>query len=138
MTFLVGYLACLLVFGALDAVWLSIMANALYRPALGDIMLDRLRLVPALIFYLGFPIGILHFAVMPAIRAESTMMALGNGALLGLIAYATYDLTNYATLRPWTLQIAIADIAYGTVAIGVVAGASYGALRVASNWGWIG
>jgi uncharacterized membrane protein len=135
MMFLIGYVTCLAVFGILDAVWLSIMANALYRPALGDVMLDRLRLVPAAIFYLGFPLGVMHFAVMPAVRAESLAMAFGNGALIGLIAYATYDLTNYATLRPWTLQITLADIAYGTVAIAVVAAAACWTVRSAANWG---
>jgi uncharacterized membrane protein len=137
MAHALGYLASLIVFGIIDAAWLTAMANTLYRPTLGDLLLERLRWVPALIFYFGFPLGIVHFAVMPAFRADSPALALGNGAFLGLLAYATYDLTNYATLKVWTLQITLADIAYGTVTVAVVSLAAYYALKTAAGWGWI-
>lgn len=137
MTFLIGYLAILLIFGVLDAVWLSTMAQLMYRPTLGDLLLDGVRWVPALIFYFGFPLGIMYFAVLPGYRADSLALAAGNGALLGMLAYGTYDLTNYATLRAWTLQITLADIAYGTLAIGLVSALTYGVLKLASNWGLI-
>jgi uncharacterized membrane protein len=137
MTYAVAYGSALLVFGIIDAIWLSTMANVLYRPTLGELLLDNLRWAPALIFYFGFPIGMVHFAVLPAVRADSMAMALGNGALLGLIAYATYDLTNYATLKAWTLQITLADIAYGTFTVGVASAAAYAAVKAAARWNWI-
>jgi uncharacterized membrane protein len=137
MAYAIGYVVSLIVFGIIDAAWLTAMANTLYRPTLGDLMLDRLRWVPALLFYFGFPLGIVYFAVMPGFRADSAALAIGNGAFLGLLAYATYDLTNFATLKAWTLQITLADIAYGTVTVAVVSAAAYFALKTASGWGWI-
>ncbi|MDP2801575.1 MAG: DUF2177 family protein [Phreatobacter sp.] len=137
MTFLSGYVAALIVFGILDAIWLSIMARVLYRPTLGSLLLDNMRWAPAVIFYFLFPLGVVHFAVMPAYAAGSLTMALVNGAFIGLLAYATYDLTNYATLRVWTLTMTVVDIAYGTVAIALVSGGAYGALRMLASAGWL-
>lgn len=129
MTYLVGYAASLVAFGIIDAIWLSTMAGILYRPTLGTILLDRLRWTPALIFYFGFPLGIVHFAVVPALATGQLGQAAGNGALFGLFAYATYDLTNHATLRVWTLKLTLADMAYGTVATGLAAAAAFLVLR---------
>ncbi|HEV2502731.1 MAG TPA: DUF2177 family protein [Mesorhizobium sp.] len=129
MTYIVAYIASLIVFGALDAIWLTTMTSRIYRPVLGDILLSDLRIAPALAFYLLYPVGLVVFAAMPALRAGSAGTALGHGALFGLIAYATYDLTNYATLRSWTLQITLIDLAYGTVVAGLTALAAYQAAR---------
>lgn len=129
MTYLVGYAASLVAFGIIDAIWLSTMAGILYRPTLGTILLDGLRWTPALIFYFGFPLGIVHFAVVPALATGQLGQAAGNGALFGLFAYATYDLTNHATLRVWTLKLTLADMAYGTVATGLAAAAAFLVLR---------
>ena len=129
MTYLVGYAASLVAFGIIDAIWLSTMAGILYRPTLGAILLDRLRWTPALIFYFGFPLGIVHFAVVPALATGQLWQAAVNGALFGLFAYATYDLTNHATLRVWTLKLTLADMAYGTVATGIAAAAAFLVLR---------
>lgn len=129
MTYLVGYVASLAVFGIIDAIWLSAMAGILYRPTLGPILLDRLRWAPALIFYFGFPLGIVYFAVMPAMATGQLWHAAANGALFGLFAYATYDLTNHATLRVWTLKLTLADMAYGTVATSLASVGAFIALR---------
>lgn len=129
MTYLVGYAASLVAFGIIDAIWLSTMAGILYRPTLGAILLDRLRWTPALIFYFGFPLGIVHFAVVPALATGQLWQAAVNGALFGLFAYATYDLTNHATLRVWTLKLTLADMAYGTVTTGLAAAAAFLVLR---------
>lgn len=129
MTYIVAYIASLIVFGALDAIWLTTMTSRIYRPVLGDILLSDLRIAPALAFYLLYPVGLVVFATMPALRAGSAGTALAHGALFGLIAYATYDLTNYATLRSWTLQITLIDLAYGTVVAGLTALAAYQAAR---------
>lgn len=129
MIFAVAYIAALVVFGILDAIWLSTMARRLYRPALGDTMLDKLRIAPALVFYLLYPVGIVVFAALPAIQSGSAGIALSYGALFGLLAYATYDLTNYATLRKWTLKLAVVDLVYGSVASSAMAISAYQAVR---------
>jgi uncharacterized membrane protein len=134
MTYIVCYLAALVVFGVLDAIWLTTMASRLYRPVLGDIMLDNLRVAPALAFYFLYPIGLVVFAAMPALKAGSVGMALGYGALFGFLAYATYDFTNYATLKNWTLQITIIDLVYGTVVAALTSVAAFYVTRAASGW----
>lgn len=125
MRFVAGYAAFLVAFGICDAIWLGTMTSRLYRPALGDLIVEPIRYVPAVLFYFGFPLGVLHFAVMPALRSGGATDALVNGALIGMLAYATYDLTNYATLRPWTLTITLADITYGTVVVGFCSWIAY-------------
>jgi uncharacterized membrane protein len=129
MSYAIAYIAALIVFGAIDAVWLSTMGPALYRPALGDILAPGLRIAPAIAFYLMYPIGIVVFAVLPALRAQTAFTAATLALLFGALAYATYDLTNYATLRNWTLQITVLDIAYGALASGIAATAAYFAVR---------
>ncbi|MGE7468583.1 DUF2177 family protein [Bosea sp. NPDC003192] len=129
MRFVAGYVAFLIAFGICDAIWLGTMTARLYRPALGDLIVEPTRYVPAALFYFGFPLGVLHFAVMPAVRSGGANDALVNGALIGLLAYATYDLTNYATLRPWTLTITLADIIYGIVVVGFCSWIAYEVAR---------
>jgi uncharacterized membrane protein len=130
MTYIVAYVAVLIVFGAIDAVWLTTMGAVLYRPALGDILAQSLRVVPAIAFYLIYPIGIVVFAVLPGLRAQSPLAAAALALLFGALAYATYDLTNYATLRNWTLQITVVDIGYGALASSIAATVGYFAVRL--------
>ncbi|RAI40565.1 DUF2177 family protein [Rhodoplanes roseus] len=134
MPYAITYAAVLVAFVAVDAVWLTKMGPVLYRPTLGDILLESPRFAPAVVFYLIYPIGILAFAVAPALKAESVVTAIGWGALFGALAYATYDLTNYATLRNWTLQLTLADIVWGGVLSGFAAAAGYGAAVASRNW----
>jgi uncharacterized membrane protein len=129
MSYLIAYVVVLLVFGAIDAVWLTTMGPVIYRPALGDILLTSLRVPPAIAFYLMFPIGVVIFAVLPALRAQAPMTATTLALLFGALAYATYDLTNYATLRNWNLQITVLDIGYGALASGIAATVAYFAVR---------
>jgi uncharacterized membrane protein len=129
MSYAIAYVAVLIVFGAIDAVWLSTMGPALYRPALGDILAPGLRMAPAIAFYLMYPIGVVVFAVLPALRAQTPVTAATLALLFGALAYATYDLTNYATLRNWTLQITVLDIGYGALASSIAATAAYFAVR---------
>lgn len=126
-----AYIILLIVFVLMDAGWLSIMGPALYKPALGDILADKVRIVPAVVFYLLYPLGIEIFALVPALRASSVAHAAIYGALFGLFAYATYDLTNAATLRQWTTQITLADMAWGAVATGLAATIAVIACRAA-------
>jgi uncharacterized membrane protein len=121
MTYLVPYVAVLVIFGIIDAAWLNSMGKLLYRPALTDILLEDLRITPAILFYLAYPIGIVVFAVMPGLREGSLLVAFTYALLFGALAYGTYDLTNYATLRHWTLKITVVDICYGALASAVAA-----------------
>ena len=132
MVYLIAYIAALVPFGVVDAIWLSLMGPALYKPTLGDILLPDLRVGPAIAFYLIFPIGLVVFAVLPGLKSGSVVTALALGMLFGALAYATYDLTNFATLRNWTLQITLLDIAYGAIASGLAAVASVLVLRALS------
>lgn len=134
MSHLVAYVGALVLFVAMDFVWLSTMGAALYRSTLGDMLATSVRLPPAIVFYLAYPVGIVVFAVMPALRAESALNALTLGALFGALAYATYDLTNYATLRVWSLQITVVDIVYGALASGVTALIVFFIVRALSPW----
>lgn len=137
MRFVAGYIAFLVAFGICDAIWLSTMTARLYRPVLGDLIVEQVRYWPAALFYFGFPLGVVYFALMPALRDGGPSTALLNGALIGLLAYATYDLTNYASLRPWTLTITLVDLAYGTIVVGFCTWAAYCVVRRVADWGWI-
>lgn len=126
MTFyLLAYAFALFVFVILDAIWLGSTGSLIYKPVLGDILVDNLRIAPVIFYYLMYPLGVVVFAIAPALKADSVSPALIYGALFGLFAYATYDLTNHATLRNWTAQITIIDIAWGTFASGATAALAY-------------
>jgi uncharacterized membrane protein len=129
MPYLVAYIGTLVVFAAIDASWLTVMGPLIYRPALVDILAPNLRIAPAIVFYLSYPIGVVAFAVAPGLRAGLASSAFFPALLFGALAYATYDLTNYATLRSWTLQITILDIVYGALASGIAAIAAYAVVR---------
>jgi uncharacterized membrane protein len=118
----VAYGFALFAFVTADAVWLSLMAPRLYRPTLGDIMLTGVNLFPAVLFYGLYPIGLVLFAVLPALKNGNTATAAVLGALFGFFTYATYDLTNQATLRNWSSLLSAADIGWGTV-LGALAAA---------------
>jgi len=110
-----SYFATLIAFVAIDFVWLSLVAERLYRPILNDILLDGFRVPAALAFYFVYTAGLTALAVRPALAAESPLLALRNGAIFGFCAYATYDLTNEATLRNWTTLLTLTDLAWGTL-----------------------
>lgn len=120
-TYIVSYVATAIVFLGMDSVWLGTMGNVLYRPLLGGMMLDKFSLVPAAAFYFLYVVGIVFFAVSPAFESGRWMTAFVHGALFGFFAYATYDLTNQATLKNWPVTITIVDLCWGTVVTGVAA-----------------
>lgn len=101
-------------FLAIDAVWLTLVGPKLYRPILGDLLADKVNFTAAVAFYLIYIAGITALVTLPALRDASWKAAAINGAILGFVAYATYDLTNQATLRTWSTTITVADIAWGT------------------------
>ena len=123
MTWIVAFIAAALAFGALDALWLNWAGPNFYRPALGDILADRFRMAPALIFYAAYVAAIVWFAVRPGLSNGLGAAAL-NGALLGAICYATYDLTNQATLRHWSVSVTVIDILWGALATAIAASAA--------------
>lgn len=112
---LTAYVSTGIVLLGLDVIWLRFAAGLLYRPLLGDILLERFRLAPAILFYLIYVGGIVKFAVLPALASGRWTTALINGAALGLVAYGTYDFTNQATLKVWSPLVTIADLCWGTM-----------------------
>ncbi len=120
-SFAIAYPVTAVIFLALDATWLSLAASRLYRPAMGELLLERFVVGPAIAFYALYMVGVVVFAVLPALPLRNWLGALGAGALLGLVAYATYDLTNQATLKGWSWQVTLADLCWGTFATGVSA-----------------
>lgn len=130
--FAVAYGATALVFLTLDALWLGTMASRLYRPLLGSLMLARPDLLAAAAFYLLYLAGVVGLAILPALNDGRWVGALARGAGLGLVAYATYDLTNQATLQGWSWRITLIDLVWGTFATGVAAGAGAWAML---RWG---
>ena len=123
--YVAAYAATLVVFLAIDSVWLTVMANRLYKPTLGDILLPKFLPAPAIAFYLIFIVGVVIFAVAPAIKSGEWTSALIYGALFGFFSYGVYDFTNMATLRNWTLTITLADVVWGTVLTGTAAALGY-------------
>jgi uncharacterized membrane protein len=123
--YLIAYGLTALVFLPLDFLWLRIVGQGFYRERLGDILADEFRLAPAVAFYLLYLVGVVIFAVQPALAAGSWLTALVYGALFGFFAYATYDLTNMATLRQWSWAVTVVDIAWGTVLTGFSAAVAF-------------
>jgi uncharacterized membrane protein len=122
---LIAYVATLVVFVAIDFIWLSTMADVLYKPTMGDMLAPEFRLVPAVVFYLIFAAGLAFFAVRPALQSQDILIALFYGAAVGLVAYATYDLTNQATLKNWSTVLTIADLAWGAALSAVASASAY-------------
>jgi uncharacterized membrane protein len=121
--FLTAYAAAALVFLAIDGAWLATMASRVYRPAIGHLMRPDLDMKAAVTFYMLYVAGVVIFAVAPALEGRSWMSALGRGALLGLFAYATYDLTNQATLKEWPWRLTLIDMGWGAFVTAAAAAA---------------
>ncbi|MFZ6734143.1 DUF2177 family protein [Undibacterium sp. Ji42W] len=113
--YLIAYGSSLLSMLALDAAWLTMVMGPLYKSHLGDMMLAQPKIAPAAVFYLLYAMGVVVFAVTPALGQQSWTCALMLSGLLGLIAYATYDLTNLSTLKGWSLTLSLIDIGWGTL-----------------------
>ena len=126
------YLVTIPIFLVVDLIWLGILARGFYQKHLGGLMAEQVNWGAAFLFYLLFVGGILIFAVVPAMGRQSLGYAVIYGALFGLFTYATYDLTNLATLKGWPSAVVWVDIAWGIVLSSSVAGLSYLAGR------WIG
>lgn len=132
MKLVYAYAGSALTMAVLDAVWLSQIGPKVYRPALGPILTEGFRLGPAVTFYLLYVAGIVIFAVQPGLASGKWTQSLVMGALFGFFCYATYDLTNMATLKVWPLHVTLLDIAWGTVLTGAAALAGW---MVATRFG---
>lgn len=120
---LIGYLGALACFVAIDAVWLGVLMGPHYRAQLGPLLLESPRWPAALAFYLLYGVGLVVFAVLPALQQGGWQRSARLGALLGTVAYATYDLSNLATLRDWPLGLSLIDIAWGALLSALAASA---------------
>ena len=132
MKWIIAYLAAALAFGVLDFLWLRWAAPNLYRPVIGSIMAEDFRKGAALAFYVIYIGGMVYFAVRPALADGQISTAVLNGAILGALCYATYDLTSQAVLKVWATHVSLADIAWGAFATAVASGAAaWAAIRMA-------
>ena len=122
MRFVVAYIVTAIVFLGLDTLWLTQVALGMYRRELGTLLLDKPNLPIAGLFYLLFVVGIV---VLAALNGGTWINALLLGAVLGLVAYGTYDITNLSTLRNWSLTVTLADLAWGTALTAVSATLGY-------------
>ncbi len=107
------YLASLAAFLLIDLTWLGLVARGFYRKQIGYLLAPTTNWTAAIIFYLLFVGGLLYFAVLPGLQANSLGKTLLLGAFFGLLTYATYDLTNLATIKDWPLLLTVVDIAWG-------------------------
>lgn len=119
------YLLTIPVFFAIDLLWLGIIAKDLYQRNLVHLLSPNVNWPAAFLFYLMYIVGIIIFAVRPALLDQSFIKAVVWGALFGFFTYATYDLTNLATLKDWPVKIVLVDIVWGTLLCTLVASASY-------------
>lgn len=125
MEYLLQFLAAAGIFVFIDAIWLKFIAKAFYQKHLGSMLRKKPDFFAAAAFYLIYILGIVVFALSPALREQSALWALGLGALLGLTMYATYDLTNQSTLKQWPRIVTIVDLAWGTSITAVVTFLTY-------------
>ena len=128
------YAICTAVFFAVDLVWLSTATKRIYQPYLGSLLSSEPKLGVAAVFYLLYVVGVVALAVIPGLREGALVGALWRGALFGLLAYATYDLTNLATIDGWAWQVSAIDLVWGTTVPSIVSVAGY----YAGKWLGIG
>lgn len=121
---LIAYFAALLIMGGMEFCWFSLTSEPVYQRALGSILSDKVNYSAAVAFYLIYILGVVIFAIRPALESGDWRTALVHGALFGFFAYATYDLTNLATLKVWSLKVSLIDMAWGVVVTGTIASAS--------------
>ena len=129
---LIAYAGALLLLIVADGLWLGLLMPQQYQDWIGPLMRESPLLLPAAAFYLLYPVGVVTFAVLPALTLESWQRSASLGALLGLIAYGTYDLSNLATLKGWPWQLTLVDMVWGGVLTAAAACAGFFAVRV---WG---
>jgi uncharacterized membrane protein len=119
------YFSLLAVFFAVDMVWLVLVARSFYKKYLGFLMAPTVNWIPAIIFYLLFIAGIMIFVILPGVKENSLQNTILKAVLFGLISYATYDLTNLATINQWPLAVTVVDLVWGMVVTTLVSIAGF-------------
>ena len=127
------YLIAVSVFFVIDLIWLGVVAKRFYKNQIGFLMSPKVNWPAAITFYLLYIVGLVYFAISPALARESWQTALFTGAFFGFITYATYDLTNLATLKNWPLLVTLVDLAWGTILGSSVSTLTYLLVRTL-NW----
>ncbi|MCC6584937.1 MAG: DUF2177 family protein [Chitinophagales bacterium] len=125
MKYIALFFITTLIFFAIDMLWLGVIAKNFYREKLSFIFTGEVNWQAAFIFYILYIVGILYFVIIPGFTHHDWKTVLFNGAFLGFLCYATYDLTNMATIKQWPLIVVVVDIIWGTVLTGSVAVLSY-------------
>ena len=123
--FLKLYAVAVVIFLAIDLIWLGVVARSFYQTQMGHLMRPTVNWAAAFAFYLVFVLGIMVLSVIPAIDRESLTHAIFLGGLLGLVTYAAYDLTNLATLDGFPLKVALVDLVWGTVLCATVSAMTF-------------
>lgn len=126
---LIAFLATLVAFCVCDFVWLGFVAKGYYQSQIGTLLLDKPNWPAAALFYALYAAGVAFFCVAPALAQGSWGRALGTGLLLGLVCYATYDLSNLATLNGWTVSIVVVDVLWGMAVTAAAASVGFFAAR---------
>lgn len=127
--FLAAWGVTAIVFLVIDAIWLGLIATSFYRRALGNLMLEQPKLQIAAVFYIGYTFAIVLLAAAPAARSGSLTQAILYGAVFGLAAYGTYDVTNMSTLKNWPMAMSVVDMIWGTVLTATATVAGYATYR---------
>lgn len=125
ITYVAAYLSTAVIFLAIDFIWLKFVAQSFYRSRLDHLLMEDFNITAATGFYLVYVVGIIIFAVSPALQSGTVRTALLYGAMFGFFAYATYDMTNLATLKDWPISVVIVDIMWGSALTGTAASIGY-------------
>lgn len=129
MNYIKIYLVTLAVFFVIDIIWLGFIGKGIYKEHIGFLMREKTNWIAAIMFYMVYIVGLIFFALNPALAKDSLMYAVLVGAFFGLITYGTYDMTNLATLKDWSMFIVVVDIIWGTVLCSVTTAISFTILR---------
>lgn len=130
---IISYILTVIVFLAIDLVWLGLIAKNIYQKYMGELLSERVNWTAAIIFYLIFIVGIFIFVIIPSVEKNSVLRAVLLGAIFGFITYATYDLTNYATLKGFPLTIVFIDLAWGALLTSMVSVAGYFIMQIVNK-----
>ncbi len=125
MSYLKMYFIALVIFLIVDSIWLGVVAKDLYQNEIGHLLKENFNFIAALIFYLFFIAGVVFFVINPSIEKQDIIFAIYAGFLLGALTYATYDLTNLATLRDWPIKVTVIDIIWGGFITSFVSASTY-------------
>lgn len=132
MELIISFIVAAAVMGVLDYIWLGYVGKKLYYREMGNLLLKKPNMLAALLFYVIYVVGTVVFVVVPALEKESLLYATGMGALFGLVAYATYDLTNLATMKGFSRKIVVIDLLWGALITMLTATGAYLAVQLLS------